>query len=364
MNNVQATEYKEVTNDAEIRYKWYKEVISEEGEYYPLSKITKDDKYDKTNYKYVGKGNEYKKEYCSLSPEFYLIKEQTKRIYEKTPDATYVLIENVDPETDIKIYYHNKLINYIFINKNSNQIKINLYSPFLCGGLLFFVDTEKEYKISIYSDVFFQNKILTKTLSNQKFSVPDESWITDETKFITMTTPALLEESIFNKIIEENTTCAYQEKYVYKYNVTKEYYDDDYYTYVDGYIKDETDYKIYYKGKPIIETVEVIKEKIVEVPKIEYQYIEKIVEVPKIEYKDKIIEVPKIKYVYVEKENDSSKENNSENKIEKVIEYKTKTIEKKIYKIPVYIYIILILLVILIIILITKYFRKNVERKK
>lgn len=366
---VRATEYPEVTDDIEIRYKWYKEIISEEGEYYPLSKITEEDIYDKNNYKYVGKANVYSTDYCSLPQEFYLIKKQTVRTYKKTYDASYILIENIDDDTDIKIYHNNKLIKYSVLNKENNQIKLNLHSSYMCGGFLFFIDTDKNYTISLYHDLSFKNKIITKSFENQKVSTPDETWITDETKFTTYINPTLYEENAFNKIIEETINCAFQEKYVYKYKVTKDYYDDNYYTNIEGYKKDEKDYKIYYKGEPIIKTIEVIKEKIVEVPKIEYSYIEKIVEVPKIEYlyKEKIVEVPKIEYVYVEpeiKENDSSKENTYEKEIEKVVEYKTKTLEKKVYKIPVYMYILLFLSFILVIILMIKINRKNVERKK
>ena len=48
--NVKAEEKcNDVTEDIEVRYKWYKEIITGEGEYYPLQKITEEDRYDKND---------------------------------------------------------------------------------------------------------------------------------------------------------------------------------------------------------------------------------------------------------------------------------------------------------------------------
>ena len=53
-NHVKAEEkYKDVTEDIEVRYKWYKEIQTGEGEYYPLRKITEEDRYNKNDFKYV-----------------------------------------------------------------------------------------------------------------------------------------------------------------------------------------------------------------------------------------------------------------------------------------------------------------------
>ena len=161
-----ANEYPEVTNDIEIRYKWYKEIVSEEGEYYPLSKISTQDKYDKNNYKYVGKANVYNEENCSLSEEYYLLKKRTKRTYQKIQDSPFVLIENITPETEIKIYYKNIPINYGYTIKSNNQMKINLFSSYQNSDLLFFINTDYKYKISIYEDVFYDKKKINKTFEN------------------------------------------------------------------------------------------------------------------------------------------------------------------------------------------------------
>ena len=122
----------------------------------------------------------------------------------------------------------------------------------------------------------------------------------------------------------------------------KEYYDDNYYKNlnIDGYIKDEKDYKIFYKGKPltITNTIEVIKEKIVKEPQIEYVYIEK--------------EANNIEKNTEKKDPSKEMECLPETKIEKQI------IEKEILKIPKKIYFIISILTIIILLLIIKLFKK------
>lgn len=352
-NTVKAEEilksYPDVTDEIEIRYKWYKEIISQEGEYYPLKNITDTDKVDINNIKYIG-GSEYSSKYCELPQEYYKKTEQYTRVYQKTHDASYVLIENVNSSDDIKIYDDNKLIKYSVISIEENKIKINLRSPYLCNKLLFFVDTDKKYKISIYNDLTFKNLILSKEIENEKITMPDATWITEKTKFHKYTTSEKIEESDFTKLVSEELSCSYKEKYIYKYDVIKEYYDDNYHLNVDGYTKDETDYRLFYKGEPITitNTIEVIKEKIIEVPQI--------------------IKEPKIEYVYIEKENNEPKNNPSQEKecsevpiIETKTETKTQVVEKENFKIPKKIYIVILLLIIIIVALILKLFRKNVD---
>ena len=341
--------YPDVTDEIEIRYKWYKEIISQEGEYYPLKDITETDKIDINNIKYVG-GNIYNPEYCNLPSEYYQKDEKYVRKYNKTYNASYVLIENVDSDSNIEIYSDNKLINFNVISNENNQIKINLRKEYFCDQLLFYVDTDEKYKISIYLDITFNRLILSKEIENEKIAVPDETWITDETEFYTYTTSVKYEESDFTKLLTEQLSCSYKEKYVYKYDVTREYYDDDYHLYVDGYIKDENDYRLFYKGEPITitNTIEVIKEKIVEVPQI--------------------VKEPQTEYVYIEKENNESINNPSQEEecseepiVETKTEIKTQIVEKEVFKIPKKIYIIIFLLIITITALIIKLFRKSVD---
>lgn len=303
--------YPDVTEDIEVRYKWYKEIISENGKYYPLRKIKNSDKYDKNNYKFV-KSTSVNEETCSYPNEFYLIEKITYKKYKKTYDTKFVVIENIEPETEVKIYYENRFLNYKIVSHENNTMIIDLSGEKLCDRLLFYVNTNNKYKISLYRDPQLEQIILAKELENQKLSIPNITWNLDETIYYntsyiagTYSTSSLME------LVETKVMCASYEKQVYKYDVTKEYYDDEYHAYVEGYIKDENDYRFYYKGKPIVitNTIEITKEKIKEVPKIEYVYLEKetFKEAPIVEDKEKCKkEIHTIETKIIEKENKKS----------------------------------------------------------
>lgn len=330
-NNVTAEEkiYPDVTKDIEIRYKWYKEIISGEGEYYPLRKITDTDVYDKNNFKYV-RLSRINEEFCSYPGEFYQIEKQTHRIYRKLYDTSYIVIENIEPQTIVQIYYKSQPINYQIVSHENNILILKFTLKLLCDQLLFYVDTTNKYKISLYENSNLQFLLATKEFENQKISVPDDSWTIPQNAYYNTSISTLkYEQTSLTKLKEQTIMCGLHEKYVYKYNATREYYDNEYHAYVEGYIKDEEDYRYYYKGKPIVvnNIIEVTKEKIKEVPKLEYVYIEK------------------------EVNNDTKKQECpiiTDTKIE------TKIIEKKVNTIPKKIYFIITLLSIIILVLIIK----------
>ena len=175
---------------------------------------------------------------------------------------------------------------------------------------------------------------------NEELLIPDSTWITDETYYINYYTGETLRETGLTKLKESTQICRYQEIYVYKYKIEREYYDDNYHLHVDGYIKDEKDYQIFYQENPIINTVEITTEKIIKEPKIEYIYIPNENNIEKI---------------------DSSKETQCTPKIETKIKKEIQTIEKEIFKIPKKIYLIIAILILTIIILLAKLMRNRVD---
>lgn len=328
---MKAKEYPEITDDIEIRYKWYKEVVV--GDYYPLKDITDKDNIDITKIKY-GTYSKYDQEYCKLSSDYYSLEETYNITYKKLQDVRYILIQNLKFHDNIKIYSGSKLIDFEIISIEENQIKIDLKSSYLCENILFYIDTESPYKISLYKLSDFKKEIISKEINNQKIVIPDKTWITKDTVFVEYNTKSKFENSDFTTKILTNYLCRYREKYVYKYETKIEYYDNNYYSNVEGYLQDVNDYQVYYKGEPIINTIEIINEKIVKVPQIEYRYIE----------------------------NEKDKQNiDSSKKIECPQEIKTQTIEKEIFRTPKKIYIILILLILTIIVLLFKLYKKYVD---
>lgn len=265
---------------------------------------------------------------CRLDPYKYQIEEKTNNIYTKVENVRYILLENFKYNENIKIYHENKEVEYEIISKTENELKIDMNRSYLVESLLFIIDTNDKYKISFYNDKDFKNEIIYKEIDNERIFSANKEWITDKTVFVRLTSETNYPISDLTKITSIMRYCRYREIYVYKYEIEREYYDENYYSNVDGYIKDTNDYKIYYKGEPITNTIEIIKEKIIKEPQIEYVYIEKTPEIIKTE-KNKL-------------EIDSSniiQENNCSNEIE------TKIIEKEIYKTPKRNYIIIIILI-------------------
>lgn len=341
---VNALEYPEITNDIEIRYKWYKEVIT--GDYYPLKNITSEDKIDITKLKYGNYSSSYKESYCSLSPYYYLIEEKEKYIYQKVSDIRYVLLENFNYDNNIKIYYQNEPLEFKIISNENSQLKIDLNYLYQSESLLFIIDHPDNYKIGLYLNNDFQDEIISKKISGENIIVPDKTWITNNTVFWTTYAKIKYKTSDLTKLISVKRECRYREKYVYKYTIKKEYYDDQYHLEIDGYTKDINDYKIFYKGEPLVNTIEITKEII----------------------KEKLVKVPQIEYVYIETEQKENKIDSSQQKNEVTANLnnncleniKTEIIEKEVQKIPKKIYIIIFVLIAIIIILVIKIYKKYV----
>ena len=64
------------------------------------------------------------------------------------------------------------------------------------------------------------------------------------------------------KNIKTKEVCRVKEIETYRYKTKKEYYDDNYYTYIDDYTPDINDYVVYY-NKELPKNKEIIKEVVV-----------------------------------------------------------------------------------------------------
>lgn len=218
----------------------------------------------------------------------------------------------------------------------------------MADDLTFYIPNEKDYRITLYKDKYLKTVILSKYIENEDLLIPDKTWIPENTNYVYYYTTETLRETDLTKKIYQAQICRVREIYVYKYKVTKEYYDDNYYLNVDGYIKDINDYKIFYEEKVITNIIE--------------KPITNIVEITK----EKIIKEPKIEYIYIPSENEIEKFDSSE-KIECTPQIKTeikteiKTIEKKIPKVPKKVYIIIAILLLIITLLSIKLRKKYVD---
>lgn len=246
------------------------------------------------------------------------------------------MFENFNYKDNIKIYANNKLVKFKILYNENNTLKIELDTNYMCENLLFYIDNASNYKITLYQDYKFNEYLISKEIKDEEIFFPDKTWITNKTIMRGHETTLELEESDFTTRFSKYYTCRYREIYVYKYEITREYYDDNYHLNVDGYIKDVDDFKIFYKGKPLTNTIEIVKEKIIKEPQ----------------------------YIYIEKDNNKNDSSSTETTCipEVKTEIKKEIIEKEIFKIPKKIYLVIVLLVITIIILIIKNIKKNVVR--
>lgn len=334
-----AQEYPEISSDIEIRYRWYKEI--EIGEYYPLKDINKEDLIDKSKIIF-GDYSLWKDKNCNLSETYYEVSRKIKYKYKRAESVRYVLIENFDYKNNLKIYNKNKEINYKIISNENSKITIDLNQLYLGETLLFYITGAKNYKIGLYTYEDLKKEVISKTIGDETIIIPDKTWITEKSSFVEEFTNQEYENSDLTTLLKKYYECRYREKYVYKYEIEREYYDDNYYVNVEGYIKDTKDFKVYYKGEPITNVVEIIKEKIIKEPQTKYIYIENKNDEQQNEPSNNI------------KENDSSKEKVCPQIKEKEIEI------KEVTKIPKIIYITIFILGMVIILLILKIYKKYV----
>ena len=145
----------------------------------------------------------------------------------------------------------------------------------MAGEITFYIKGDNEYKISLYASSNFNNPVISKSVINEELLMPDKTWLTNNTKFIEYTAQIEYRDSDlitrvtrydlcrFFKVLSENYVCREREIMTYRYNVEKEYYDDNYHINVEGYIKDINDYRYFYNLKPITNIIEVPKENII-----------------------------------------------------------------------------------------------------
>jgi len=346
--NVKAEELPEITNDIEIRTKWYKEEIV--GKYHPkgedlLGYIENPDKITYGNFGGYSANN------CLVSEENYVISKMTLNKYKMINYTKIIKFTNFKYSDNVFVFEGGNLRNFEILSNENDEFIIQVTPVINTKDLMLFVDYEEPYNISIYADINLNIHTISKDINNKKVLIPDKTWITKESTFFETTSTTLYGNNALVTYNGSSETCKIKQIYTYRYKIEKVYYDQEYHKYVENYLPDMTDIKVYYKGEKLIEKVEVpIYEKVIEYKTIEVpKEIIKTIEVPKEIVKT--IEVPKI----IENE---GKECNSE--IIKEIKYLDRI--KEVYKIPKYIYLIVSTLIILIIILLLWLRKKYVER--
>ena len=289
---VYAEELPDITNDIEIRTKWYRK--EEVGQYHPkgddlLGYIENPDKikYSETS--------GYSTSNCLLPTENYLVYKTKIYKYKYVSYTKYITLTNFEYNDNVAIFYEGKQQKYDIISNDNNKIVLKLPQAFSTEYLLFFIDYEKPYNITLSFDEELQTIALSKDVNGKKVLIPDHTWLSENTYYRTSTSTTNIINNDLIIHMGSSDNCRYQRIYTYRYKINKVYYDDNYHHFVEGYLPDMSDIKVYYKGKELIKTVEVpVYEKV-----IEYVTKYQTIEVPKEIIKTVKVPVETIKTIEV-----------------------------------------------------------------
>jgi len=346
---VSAQELPDITDDIEIRTKWYRE--EEVGKYHPkgeeLPGYTENP--DKVTYSTIGS---YSSANCLLPTEyynFYVINLKKYKIVNKTK---YIKFTNFKYDNNITVLLNRVKINFEVISNKDDELIIGFSKSLETEKLTLFADYSGSYNVTMYLDEDLTQVTVSKDIVDAKILIPDRTWITSETTYYTTSSETAYENNDLVTYLGNNDTCRAIRINTYRYKIEKHYYDNEYHTYVENYLPDMTDIKVYYKGEELVKTVEVpVYEKITE-------YITEYIT------KYQTIEVPKeiIKTIEINKEPTNTENEIKECPPEVITEVTYVDKIKKITTIPKKIYILIFSMITIIFILIAWLIKKYVTR--
>lgn len=250
-------------SEIEYRYRFYKEI--KDGEYLSNNdEKVKEYSYKDNNDLEYSSYSEWLDE-CLVDEDIYQVEYSLVNIYQKVLPTHFIMIDQIDSDVkllDLKVYQNNEEVSYTFlpcanciINKDQSLvgkiIKIQLdkiiENDNLKVDILF--SEEVNYKLKTSYDANFNNVSLEKIVNGKDNKlIFDKTWLDKATygsEYYTIDN----EDSDFVKNLGTTNKCHYRAIKPFYYNVVRVYYDDNYYTNVDGYIKDNSDYKVYYRNK-------------------------------------------------------------------------------------------------------------------
>ncbi len=244
----------DITGIADIKYKWYKQEETD-GIYY--SKKDKLDGYleDVQNIQYDDY-TEWKPEYCNYSKDDYLIEEKEITTYDKIVKTKYIRIDiNIGSAcandntcfSEILVFSGKNKVDYNIIKNEQNTKVLELFYAIDINDLWFYINANTRYSIYATDNInaFFFN--LGYGLNEHwRVIIPFENWILKNARYNNETTEEEIMITPFVKNIETKKVCRIREKKTYRYKITKQYYDDEYHTNIDGYLPDINDYVINY----------------------------------------------------------------------------------------------------------------------
>ena len=247
-------------DDISIKYKWYKEIITDEM-FYP-KKDSLDDYLENSSKVEYGEYTRWDNKYCNYSKDNYVIESKTKNSYKIVGNTRYIKISNASTrdKSKINIFSEKNIVNFEIIKENEEGIIIKLDNIYNTYNLWFYIDLDKEYTITLSYYENFSTETLSKTINNIKLLVPDHTWKTQKTSYIEIITESQMDTNSFITALSSETICRLKEIKTYRYKLKKVYYDENYYENIEGYIPDINDYIVEYYGKEQANITEIAKE--------------------------------------------------------------------------------------------------------
>lgn len=270
---VKATDISEIEKNIKIEYKWYKENITE-NIYHPAKE--KIDGYIENPFDFrLGTSSEWNEKYCEYNKEYYEIEEQYT--YKRVEKVRYLEIRDIELSKIKKIeaYYKGKKIKISerLYNPSQKVTIQDLNAEYNLEDLLFYIEAEDDYDILLYKVEHTSNKSIKKSIRNEKILIPDKTWLLSNTNYIEDTSKEMILNNDFIKTDTIKKICRIREKKTHRYKLEKEYYDNNYHEYIEGYYPDYNDYIIKYYGDVITQNIEIEKPIIQKQIQKEYIYL-------------------------------------------------------------------------------------------
>ena len=261
--------------ELQYRYRFYRDI--EFGDYIRLGDISEYKYENKDDIRY-GEYSDFK-EVCYEKNGYEIEKSSVSEVQELLP-IQFVKITNTSNEIlnikKVEIKNLDTLVNYeIYSSKNtsSNNMLINPGGNIIfwmsysvpIGRFTFIFDVSNinaQYEILFSNGRYFTHDVLvakTNGDSNRKIYNYDNNYtLYDNYSQVFTRYNVVLDD--FTRVLSEKEVCREREIMTYRYNIKKEYYDDNYYVSVDDleeleeaereeYTKDENDVVIYYRYK-------------------------------------------------------------------------------------------------------------------
>lgn len=259
----------DLANNLKIKYKWYK-LERVEGTFYKKGEELPGYLEDTQNITYSSFSG-WANDNCNyLSNPSYAVEGRFYHEYKLPPNTKYLKINNYEDIKSIKVYSHLTPITYEYLKNTKEEILLDLKGEFSTDSMWIYVETNKPFEVSFFYKLDPGFYSAYKSLTTGGIYIPDKTWLEKNKTYRSEYTAEKVPDTELKVHFKSTHQCRYREIKTYRYKLKKQYYDDNYYEYLEGYIPDTTTYLAEYTGEIPEKTIEVIKEVTKDVPIPEY----------------------------------------------------------------------------------------------